>query len=273
MKHTALVLGILASLALPLRAAERPNILLILTDDVGWGDFQCYNRAGKIPSPSIDRLAREGMKFTHAHTPAALCAPTRYSMLTGNLPWRGRVPGGTWGFNEPAQFREGQKTVANLLQETGYRTAMFGKSGIGGQHAEKNGQPDFTQPMTDGPRRWGFDSSFIIPRGHQSMPHFFLENELPSCGVDKVVRGAGKAKGGGDANYSEPRWDPSQVGERLLGAAEKFLDDVLANKNASGSRAPFFMHFCTDGAHSPYAPAETIRGTALKGQTNMTPRF
>ena len=178
--------------------------------------------------------------------------------------------GGTWGFNEPAQFREGQKTVANLMQDVGYRTAMFGKSGIGGLHAEKDGQPDFTQPMTDGPKRWGFDYSFIIPRGHQTPPHLFLENELPSCGADKVVRGAGK-KSGEDANYSDPAWDPAIVGERLLDAAERFLDDVLAKNKASGNRSPFFMHFCTDGAHSPYRPAEAIRGTALSGETKMVP--
>jgi arylsulfatase A-like enzyme len=252
------------------KPTARPNVLVILTDDVGWGDYQCYNSAGRIPSPNVDRLAREGMRFTHAHTPAALCAPTRYSMLTGNFPWRGREPGGTWGFNVPAQFREGQKTVANLLQTAGYRTAMFGKSGIGGMHAVKDGQPDFTRPMTDGPKRWGFDYSFIIPRGHQSTPHLFLENELPSCGANKVMRGEGR-KGGESANYNDPHWDPTKVGERLLVAAETFLDDVLAKNRASGSREPFFMHFCTDGAHSPYKPAESIRGTALRDQTKMAP--
>ena len=261
--------------AAPAAVSARPNIFVILTDDVGWGDFQCYNPSGKISSPNVDRLAREGMRFTHAHTPAALCAPTRYSMLTGNYPWRGRAPGGTWGFNVPAQMLPGQRTVANFLQEAGYRTAMFGKSGIGGQHALKaDGQPDFTQPMLDGPKRWGFDYSFIIPRGHQTTPHLFLENERPSVDPNRLVRGQGqkKAKGAAAAaaDYAEPGWDPAQLGERLLGAAEKFLDDVLAQNQASDGHAPFFMHFCTDGAHSPYVPAETIRGIILKDQTKMT---
>jgi len=94
--------------------------------------------------------------------PVPFAAPTPYSIRTGTYPWRGRAPGGTWGLHGPAQFLSGQKTVANLLQEAGYRTAMFGQSGIGGLHAA----PDFTQPMIDGPKRWGFDYSFIIPRGH-----------------------------------------------------------------------------------------------------------
>ncbi len=270
MTYTRILISTLIFLAgHVLTAAEsKPNILVILTDDVGWGDYQCYNPQGKIPSPNVDRLAREGMRFTNAHTPAALCAPTRYSMLTGNFPWRGREAGGTWGFNVPAQFREGQKSVANFLQQAGYRTAMFGKSGIGGLHAEKDGKPDFTQPMTDGPKRWGFDYSFIIPRGHQSTPYLFLENELPTCGADKLVKLKGK-KGGAGSNYTDPDWDKTKVGDRLLDAAEKFLDDVTAKNKQSGNPAPFFMHFCTDGAHAPYGPADEIRGIALKGQTKM----
>ena len=270
MKHlTALLLVLCPSLCAAEGNKTRPNILVILTDDVGWGDYQCYNENGKVPSPNVDRLAREGMRFTHAHTPAALCSPTRYSMLTGNFPWRGREPAGSWGFNVPAQFRDGQKTVANMLQEAGYRTAMFGKSGIGGKHADKDGEPDFTQPMTDGPKRWGFDYSFIIPRGHQTTPHLFLENEWPTCGADKLLRRTGR-KGGEEANYADPDWDNANVGEHLLGAAEKFLDDLLTKNKTAATPAPFFMHFCTDGAHSPYAPAAAIRGTALKDQTKMS---
>lgn len=266
----ALFLALLSSpRAQPGQPPPRPNLLVILTDDVGWGDYPAYNPASKIPSPNVDRLAREGMRFTHAHTPAALCAPTRYSMLTGNYPWRGRAPAGTWGFHVPSQFLPGQQTVANLLQAAGYRTAMFGKSGIGGLHADQGGAPDFTKPMVDGPRKWGFDYSFIIPRGHQNTPLLFLENELPAGGAARLVRPP-QAKGGPSAAYAEPDWDHARIGERLLGAAEKFLDDVLARSRAAGKRAPFFMHFCTDGAHSPYVPAESIRGTALKGRTRMS---
>jgi len=264
---TYLTTFLLAPLA-ALHAADapKPNILVILTDDVGWGDFQCYNPQSKITAPNVDRLAREGMRFTNAHTPAALCSPTRYSMVTGNDPWRGRAAAGTWGFNEPSSILPGQKTVANLFQEAGYRTAMFGKAGFGGEHVTKpDGTADLTGPMTDGPNRWGFDYSFIIPRGHQNTPHLCLENELPVCAVDKLVKGGGK-KGGAEANLSEPGWDASKVGERLLDAAEKFLNDVKTRKGA-----PFFMHFCTDGAHAPYQPTEAIRGTPLKGQTQMMP--
>jgi arylsulfatase A len=143
-------------------AVPRPNILVILTDDIGWGDYGCYNPNSKVPTPNIDRLAREGMRFTHAHTPAGLCAPTRYSMLTGNYPRRGRVPGGTWGINVPSQLKPGQETVAKMLQRAGYRTAMFGKAGTGGFYANSaDAKP--AQPLA--PTEWGFDYSYLIPKG------------------------------------------------------------------------------------------------------------
>ncbi|MCX6909299.1 MAG: sulfatase-like hydrolase/transferase, partial [Verrucomicrobia bacterium] len=214
----------------------------------------------------VDRLAREGMRFTHAHTPAALCSPTRYSLLTGNYPWRGRAPGSTWGFHVPSQILPGQKTVANLLKNAGYHTAMFGKQGFGGEHAKlADGNPDFTKPMIEGLRAWGFDYSAIIPRGHQALPLLFLVNELPEVGADKLIQGK-TVQRGVCVDYSEPNWDHSKVGGRLLDHAEKFLD--LHQRERKD--APFFMHFCTDGGHAPYVPAETIRGTPLKGQTKMT---
>ena len=259
------------------QTAVKPNILLILTDDVGWGDFQCYNPESKIRAPSIQRLADEGMRFTHAHTPAAFCSPTRYSILTGNYAWRGRTPNGTWGFDVPSQILPGQKTVANLLKEAGYRTAMFGKQGFGGEHARKaDGTADFKKPMIDGPKSWGFDYSAIIPRGHQAAPYFFLVDELPECGAEKLVRGKAasiRAEEGKEGaiipealDYSEPDWDHAKVGERLLGHAEKFLDWHLGQKTP----APFYMHFCADGAHSPYVPPESLAGRRLRGETRMT---
>lgn len=80
---TIIVSGLLALAGIASAAEQKPNIVLILTDDIGWGDMQCYNPKSKIGTPNVDRLAREGMMFTHAHTPAALCSPTRYAMLTG----------------------------------------------------------------------------------------------------------------------------------------------------------------------------------------------
>jgi arylsulfatase A-like enzyme len=143
---------------------------------------------------------------------------------------------------------------------------MLGKSGIGGQHAMKDGEPDFSQPMTDGPKRWGFDYSFVIPLGHQNQPYLFLENEVPAIPADQLVRRGGKS------GYSESNWHPSEVGERLLDHAEKFLDWALAQNHERGTNAPFYLYVCADGAHIPYEPAEALRGVPLKGQTRLNAR-
>lgn len=251
------------------RAAEppKPNVLLILTDDAGWGEFSCYNPESKLRTPHVDRLAREGMRFTHAHSPAALCSPTRYSILTGNYAWRGRTPNGTWGFDKPGQILTGQQTVAQLLKQAGYRSALIGKLGIGGEHAKlPDGLPDFSRPMLDGPRSWGFDFSAIIPRGHQAPPLLFLVNELPEVGAKNLVLLPKKTPRPQATDFAEPDWNHAKVGERLLGHARRFLDEHL--REAKGT--PFYLHFCADGAHSPWEPAETLAGRKLRGESGMT---
>jgi arylsulfatase A len=230
-------------------AAAKPNILVVLTDDIGWGDPACYNPQSKIPTPHIDKLAGGGMRFTHAHTPAALCAPTRYSMLSGNYPWRGRNPSGTWGFNVPSHFKQGQQAIPQLLRPAGYRCAMFGKAGLGGFWGMKPGEKPKNTPA---PIEWGFDYSYLIPRGHQSLPHAFFENGVVTTPLP--------------ASQEAPGWDPRDIGESLLKQAVGFLEDHRA-KHAG---EPFYLHFCTDGAHGPWKPADSLAGTKLKGATGMT---
>lgn len=249
-------------------AAPRPNILFIMADDVGWGDFQCYNPKGKIPSPNIDRLAREGMRFTDAHTPTALCAPTRYTVATGNYTWRGRLPGGTWGWNAPSQFLPGQKTVGHLLQTAGYRTALFGKLHFGGEfELRPNGRPDFTKPMKTGPLQWGFTYSYVLLGGHQGPPYLFFENNRVAGDATKVTQlEAGPLNGGvvPVPGPGLPDWDSRQVGQTLVEKTVAFIDQDKGK--------PFYVHLSTDGAHGPYTPPDTLLGTPVKGASKLTPK-
>ena len=117
-----------ASLVLPLPGLlqadqKKPNIVYIMVDDMGYGDPGCYNPKSKIPTPHIDSLADAGMRFTDAHSPGALCHPSRYGLLTGQHPFRTDV---TLWRKQPV-IREGQMTIASLLQSNGYQTAMVGK--------------------------------------------------------------------------------------------------------------------------------------------------
>lgn len=266
MKFRVLLLSAVVA-ATSLLAAEKPNIIFLMADDLGWGDFQCYNPKGKVPTPTMDRLAREGMRFTDAHTPAALCAPTRYAVATGNYTWRGREPGGTWGWNQTPQFLPGQKTVGHLLQEAGYRTGLFGKLHFGGVFAKADGKPDFTQPMQVGPREWGFGYSYVLLGGHQAPPYCFFENNRVDGDATKIAQLEAGPRNGGvipTAGPGLPDWDSRQVGAKLVEKAIAFID---ADKDK-----PFYIHLSTDGAHGPYTPPDELAGTPVKGVTKMTPK-
>lgn len=275
MKMQTIHIAILAALSWfisgsnPAHVADpvKPNIVFILADDVGWGDLKCYNPQSKIPSPNIDRMAREGMRFTDAHTPAALCAPTRYTLVTGNYTWRGRSPGGTWGWNAAPQFLPGQKSVGHLLQQSGYRTGLFGKLHFGGEWEKAaDSKPDFSKPMKTGPIQWGFGYSCVLLGGHQGPPYFYIENNRMVGDAAKVEDlKAGPLNGGSitAAGPGLPDWNSRAVGETLLNKVIGFIDQDKSK--------PFYVHFSTDGAHSPYTPPDAIAGTPVKGVSKMTP--
>lgn len=255
---------------------ERPNILLIHVDDVGWGDYSIYNPDSKIKTPEIDRLAQTGIRFTSAHTPAALCAPTRYALLSGNFPWRGRHPAGTWGFHSETQFLKGQKTFGHFLKEAGYHTAIFGKLNLGFVYEKMlaPNKPDFSSKLAEGPIQWGFDYSFVIARGHQSPPYAFYENNTLVGDPSKITTlKAGKQPNGGvipNDGPGLPEWNSVEVGRQLTEKAVAFIDNHLAQNKSEGKNQPFLIHFNTDGAHGPYTPPEELFGRKLAGETKMT---
>ena len=157
---------------LPRPAQAKPNIVIILADDLGFGDTGCYG-ATRIPTPNVDRLAREGLRFRDAHSTSATCTPARYALLTGEYPWRkkgtGILPGDAELIIQP-----GRTTVASLLQRAGYRTGVVGKwhLGLGGK-----GGPDWNGEIKPGPREIGFDYSFLMPATGDRVPCVYVENQ------------------------------------------------------------------------------------------------
>jgi len=109
-------------------SASRPNIVVILADDVGYGDVGCLNPASRIPTPAIDRLAAEGMVFTDAHSCSSVCTPSRYGMLTGRYCWRTPLKRSVLCCYEPPLIEPDRPTIARILQNVGYATACIGKS-------------------------------------------------------------------------------------------------------------------------------------------------
>ena len=157
-----------------LRAAERhPNIVIILGDDLGYGDLSCFNPESKIATPHLDRLADQGMRFTDAHASGAWCTPSRYGLLTGHYPWRNRRP------YDSGRIAPDRMTLGGLLKRQGYRTAMIGKWHLG--FVGSAGHRDFSMPMRGGPVDHGFDSFFGMHASLDIPPYYFIENDRVVC--------------------------------------------------------------------------------------------
>ena len=195
------------------KAGKLPNIIFIMSDDVGYGDVSCYNADSKISTPNIDRLAKEGVCFTDAHSPSAVCTPTRYGVLTGRYCWRSRLKYSVLFAYEPPLIEEERPTVASLLKRAGYNTACIGKWHVGLGYTARPGQEidffrplpwpsrtersleeqiDFAQPLWGGPMDLGFETFFGAsgcptcqpPYGFIKGRHFV---ELPTLYHDQPV--------------------------------------------------------------------------------------
>ena len=168
----------------------QPNVVVILTDDQGYGDVGAYNPASRIPTPHLDQLAREGLRFTDAHTSSSVCTPTRYGLLTGRYSWRTRLKKGVlWG-NGDSLIEPGRTTLASLLRARGYYTAAVGKWHLGMHWTARPGAVvdrettqgptdwiDYTRPVTGGPIAAGFDEYFGIPASLDMRDYVYVEGE------------------------------------------------------------------------------------------------
>ena len=252
--------------------ADPPNIVFILADDLGYGDVNCYNPAGKIPTPHIDRLASGGMRFTDAHAPSAVCTPTRYAALTGRYAWRTRLKSGVlWQYDEPL-IEPGRLTVPQLLRDHGYRTAAIGKWHLGlnwpftsdeaAERCRKGGGDaalcsdiDWTKPITGGPVERGFDYYFGV-NAPNFAPYAFLENDRivgppPSVRVEKSVGGR-LSEHAGPAQIG---FDRRQIAPTL---ARKAAEWIGTAGKVPGK--PFFLYLALTGPHSPIIPNDRFKG-------------
>ena len=269
----------------PREESNRPNILVFLMDDMGYGDFRGTNPESKLPLPNLEKMAEQGMVFTDAHSPSAVCAPTRYSVLTGNYPWRGRNENGTWGFNHPSQILPGQETLAHVLNRAGYRSAFFGKMHLGGAVFDKTTgerlegwkidfrQIDFSRPLGEGLLDMGFDYAYALPNGIQGKPYAFFENDRLVSDPEELMVWEKGHYGDSDikvSGFGAPDWDSSLAGPKLTEKALAFIDRHMAKNKRTGERRPFYMHYCSEACHTPHSPPDELLGTPVKGASGIS---
>jgi arylsulfatase A-like enzyme len=230
--------------------APRPNILYILADDLGYGDVGCYNRESKIPTPRLDILAAQGMRFTDAHAPDAVCTPTRYGLLTGRYCFRSRLKSGVLGPWGAPLIEEGRLTVPALLRQHGYATACIGKWHLGWQWPTQDGQRpasrdglgnvDFTKPIPGGPMACGFDTYFGVDLPNYP-PYCFILGDR-TVGVPSVA--APMTKGGFNRpGPMVPGWNLTNILPELTVRAVRYIE------NAAESSKPFFLYLPLTAPH------------------------
>jgi arylsulfatase A-like enzyme len=161
---------------------KKPNIVVIMADDIGMGDIGYYSqiRTGKTPvvrTPNLDKIAKEAMRFSDAHSPAPLCAPTRFSMLTGNYTYRNKRSFGVWTPDADALIDPEFTTGARIAKSGGYTTAFFGKWGLGGSWVKEKGKKVDYSKENAGALTYGFDYALELPEGLQNKPYAFYENQ------------------------------------------------------------------------------------------------
>ncbi len=266
---------------------NQPNVIFIYTDDLGYGDLSCYG-ATKISTPNLDRLARQGIRFTNAHSTSATCTPSRYALMTGRYPWRQKGTGVLPG-DAALIIPTDKTTLPGIFKQSGYQTGIVGKWHLGlGTSVEKNWNGD----IRPGPNETGFDYSFIFPATADRVPTVFIENNrvvaltnTDSIRVDytkkigneptgkenpellklqatpnhghngTIVNGIGRI--GFMTGGLQARWTDEEMPLTFLEKAKEFIGN---NKNN-----PFFLYYALTEPHVPRMPSTMFKGKSGLG--------
>lgn len=226
----------------------KPNIVVILADDLGYGDLSCYG-ATKIQTPHCDRLASEGMRFTDAHSPSAVCSPSRYALLTGRYAWRTWMKNWVLMEHMPLLIDTDRQTVPKMLQELGYVTGAVGKWHLGW---DDQVPPDLTDDSKPGPLDVGFDRFFGVPHSHNSsriLRNFVRDRRIVGLGAGEDIR--------------TPEVQ-QRVTRRLKDTAIRLSHEAVAFIREHRDK-PFFLYYPTTNIHSPRTPNERFQGKSQAG--------
>ena len=238
-------------------AAEKPNIIIIYADDMGYGDCTFNNPKSKIPTPNIDRLAKEGLQFTDAHSPSTTCTASRYGLLTGINPARRGVVNGINGLGPVLEAKE--VTIAEMLQAQGYSTRMVGKWHLGFELAPAEGRRpilDLSKPFVGGPLDHGFDTFLGVNSAISSGPYYFIRNRGPEVLPTESTKGTKVRERDRRVTYAAGDLAPGFVHEEVN---SKLCDEVIAILKAHSRKddsEPLFLYYAMLEPHTPWLPEE-----------------
>ena len=256
-----------------------PNILLILADDLGYGDVSCYNPESKVATPNIDKLATDGMRFTDAHSPSTVCTPSRYSILTGRMAFRTGFSGVFTGAGGPCLIEDSRLTLPAMLKTKGYKTALFGKWHVGLSFLDRSGAPinengfepirkiDYTRSIPDAPIHRGFDHFF----GTACCPttdflYAFIDGDRvpvpPVALLDKATLPNHPYSIDNRIGLIAPDFDLEEVDMVFLDKSKAFLE----NHAQESPDDPFFLFHSTQAVHLP-----SFAQKDFQGKTNVGP--
>jgi len=266
--------------------ANRPNIVVILADDIGYGDLSCYG-AKHAKTPNLDRLARDGCRFTDAHSPASTCTPTRRALLTGVYSWRQQAGSSIAPGDYPLSITPGTTTIASVLKGAGYQTGVVGKWHVGLGPADG---PDWNGEIKPGPLEIGFDYAFLMPATGDRVPTVYVENHrVVGLDTNDPIRVSYKEKVG---NEPTGRENPEllklkhthghdmtivngvgRIGWMTGGKSACWVDEEMADTFAAKAKAfmernqagPFFLYLATHDIHVPRVPHPRFRGKSPVG--------
>lgn len=270
----------------------RPNIVIIMADDMGYGDLGCYNDQSKIPTPHMNQLASEGMRFTDAYSPSSVCTPTRYGLLTGRYCWRTPLQRSSLWAWDPSLIEPNRLTLAQMLKEQGYSTAAIGKWHLGWDWPLQEGgyisdefdshtipenrsqqygrQIDFQRPILSGPTARGFEYFFGVDTSN-CPPYCFIENDrtvgVPSVWEAKGMFGVLTTAHSSTAAQFErahpgpalPAWDVTTIMPTVVQRTVQYIERQTGTQ-------PFFLYVPLTAPHTPIAPSAQFIGKSKAGR-------
>lgn len=271
MKKELLYLPLLLFVALLLGCKQNekttekaPNIVLILADDLGYGDISSFNKDGKINTPHVDQLAENGVMFTDAHTTSSVCTPTRYGILTGRYNWRSKLKNGVLSGFSKALIEPDRLTLPAFLKQQGYTTAYLGKWHLGWDWALKGDSTnidnistsfnvDYSKPVKNGPNTRGFDYSFGFSGSLDMAPYIWVENDMPTMIPTKKTVDKGHQTWWREGETSDD-FVHDEVLQTITTKTVTFIE-----QNAE-KEEPFFVYMPLPAPHTPILPSPEFKG-------------